>query len=204
MTPYIPQIRRTVGALILLWLITVFMPITPVAAAPGAHGPNGEHLAGLATKVGTSRLPRMETFSDTFEIVATLTGSELSILIDRYATNEPVLGATVEVESGTFKAKAKFHADHGDYAIDEAAFLKALAAPGAHPLVFTVVAGEDSDLLNGTLNVESAAADAHHHEFLGLHERTWFIIGGAILIAGIAAFFLRRRRPAVQAWEGRA
>lgn len=72
-----------------------------------------------------------------------LQGGELSILINRFATNEPVLNATVEVETGNLKAPAKFHADMGDYAIDDANMLKALAAPGDHPMVVTVLAGND-------------------------------------------------------------
>ena len=41
---------------------------------------------------------------------------ELSVTIDRYDSNEPVLGAAVEVESDGMRAAAQFHADHGDYA----------------------------------------------------------------------------------------
>ena len=75
----------------------------------------------------------MEAKSETFELVARLGGGELSILIDRFETNEPVLNAQVEVESGKLKAVAKFHADQGDYAVDDAALLGALGQPGAHP-----------------------------------------------------------------------
>ncbi len=125
-------------------------------AAPGAHGPNGEHLDGPAQTASVgSAAPRMEAKSETFELVAHLREDELSMLINRFETNEPVLDAKVEVESGAVKAVAKFHSDHGDYAIDDPAFLKALKAPGAHPLVITVLAGADTDLLEGTLNTEA-------------------------------------------------
>jgi hypothetical protein len=70
-----------------------------------------------------SDAPRFEVNSDLFEVVATLHHGELSMLIDRYATNEPLWGAKVEVESGTLKALAKFNAEDGDYAIDDAGFL---------------------------------------------------------------------------------
>ena len=62
------------------------------------------------------------------------------------------------MEAAGRKATAKFHADRGDYAIDDAAFLQALSRPGEHALVFTVVAGEDSDLLDGTLAVSEGRA----------------------------------------------
>ena len=85
---------------------------------------------------------RVEANSDLFELVATLAGGELSILIDRFATNEPVLQAQVEVESGALKALAKFHADIGYYAVDDPAMLKKLSTPGEHPLVITVLANK--------------------------------------------------------------
>ncbi len=122
-----------------------------VIAGPGAHGPNGEHLDGPTAMRPASALPRVEAKSEAFELVAELRASELVIVIDRFESNEPVLGAQLEVESGALKAVATFRAEQGDYAVTDAALLKALAAPGEHALVFTLVAGKDSDLLDGTL-----------------------------------------------------
>ena len=41
-------------------------------------------------------MPSFEARSEAFELVGRLQGGELSILINRFATNEPVLNATVE------------------------------------------------------------------------------------------------------------
>ena len=71
--------------------------------------------------------------------MAGLTADELSVLIDRYATYEPVLDA--EVESSGMRVSAKVHADNGDYAVADAAILKALRAPREHALVITLAAG---------------------------------------------------------------
>ncbi len=120
-------------------------------AGPGAHGPNGEHLDGPPATSAVGALPRVEARSEAFELVATLSSTELSLYVDRYATNEPVLKATIEVESDGLKAIAAFHAEHGDYSLKDAALLKLLATPGQHALVFTVTAGEEADLLEGTL-----------------------------------------------------
>lgn len=165
-------------------------------ASPGAHGPNGEHLdAKTGSAMGSTR-PRIEAHSDLFELVATLHDGELSILIDRYETNEPVLNAELEVESSGMKAKAKFHADHGDYAIDDPSFVKLLRTPGEHALVFTILAGQDSDLLDGILVTSAAAAgihgqdhDDHDH---ALEIAAW--TGLAVLGLGIAGLLVRRRR----------
>ena len=80
------QHLRTAAALTLLLLANL-----PAAAGPGAHGPNGEHLDSPATARTTSALPRVDAQTETFELVAELRASELVVLIDRYATNEPVL-----------------------------------------------------------------------------------------------------------------
>lgn len=158
----------------------------PIAAGPGAHGPGGEHLDAPSGAV-TRGAPRLEAHSEAFELVARLAGGELTVLIDRYASNEPVLDAKLEVESGAHKATAVFHADLGDYAIDDKAFLEAISRPGSHALVFTVFAGKESDLLEGTLVVEAAdvAAYGHDHEHGHLHEAVWAAIVALVLAAGV-------------------
>lgn len=190
---------------------TLLLIANPAAlAAPGAHGPNGEHLDGPATMRAASALPRVEAKSELFELVATLHASELSVLIDRFDTNEPVLGAALEVESGGIKAKATFHADHGDYAVDDPKLLALLRSPGEHGLVFTLAAGKDNDLLDGTLvaaasrTAATAAKDDHAHggDEHGLEhelERTAWIGAGVAalgLVGGIAWWRQRRREAA--------
>jgi cobalt-zinc-cadmium efflux system membrane fusion protein len=143
----------------------------------------------LAAAGGT--VPRLEASSELFELVARLHEDELSILVDRYESNEPVLGAKVEVRLGELKALAKFHADHGDYAVDDPALLKALAAPGEHALIFMIVSGEDSDLLDATLVVADDAA----HDDAHIHWLEWILVaGGALVVLGIILLVLRRRR----------
>jgi hypothetical protein len=165
-------------------------------AAPGAHGPGGEHLDGPVQQGSGTAAPKLEAKSELFELVATLAGGELSILVDRYDTNEPVLGAKVEVEAGPHKAVAKFHGDHGDYAVDDPALLKALEQSGEHALVFTVAAGEQIDLLDGTLRVGAQAAhDDHAHDQI-LTRRNALTAGAVLLAAAAGAVFVLRRRRA--------
>ena len=175
-------LRSVIGLLAMLCAL-------PVAAGPGAHGPGGEHLDAPAGVLSGAAVPRVEAKSETFELVARVEGGTLSILIDRYDTNEPVLGATVEVESGNLKGKAAFRRELGDYALTDAAFVKALAAPGSHALVFTVNAGKDSDLLEGTM-VVSGHAGPQGRPYGQI--AAW--IGGALVPIGAIALFIRNRR----------
>lgn len=172
-------------------LFAAMLVMSSASASPGAHGPNGEHLDGQLNATGaTATVPRIETFTEAFELLGHLSGGELSIMIDRYETNEPVLNGALEVQYKDLKAKAKFHGDLGDYAIDDPKFLAAIAKPGTHALLFTLVAGEESDLLEGTLTV-AAAADNHGH---GHGVSRWLLAAIAAAILAVAALFVARRR----------
>jgi len=153
-------VKRCIHSFVYL-LLALAMPASSLdaMAGPGAHGPAGEHLDQSGSPSGApGREPRFEAATDLFEVVARFPGSELSMLIDRFDTNEPVVKARVEVESAGVKAEAKFHADQGDFATDDAALLAVLAKPGEHAVVIAITAGEHSDLLSGTLTVPDAAA----------------------------------------------
>lgn len=172
----------------------------PACASPGAHGPNGEHLDGEAHAEVAGGAPRMETFTELFELVGQLAGGEFSVMIDRYDSNEPVLNGKLEVQYKNIKALAKFHPDMGDYAIDDPALIAALSAPGKHALLFTFIAGDDSDLLEGTLEVAAHADDDAH-----AHRPWWHWLAGAAALALaavmiiLAAAALKRRRQRKEA-----
>ena len=178
---------------LIAFLTVLVFGISAASASPGAHGPNGEHLDKPGGTVQSSSAPRVESFTESFELVGKLQGGELSILIDRYETNEPVLNGTLEVEAGGRKATAKFHADFGDYSVDDVKFLQLLRAPGKHALVFTLTAGDESDLLEGTLEV---AAEEPHHD--GGHSPMRWAAAAALLAAlsvGAAVVLRRRKSP---------
>ena len=153
-------------------------------ASPGAHGPNGEHLDAVPTAGATSAAPRLEAKSENYELVGRLQGGEFSMFINRFATNEPVDQAKVEVELGQLKAPAPYHSDQGDYAVADEKFLAELGKKGAHALVITILDGQESDLLDGTLEVgatQAALETAHAH---GEENALLF---GALAIAALAA-----------------
>ena len=177
--------------------LSTFVPA--VLAGPGAHGPNGEHLDGPAQAIaGSGNVPRFEARTEIFEMVGRIQGGEFSIFINRFETNEPVLQATVEIETGNVKAKARFHADLGDYSVEDKAFLDVVSRPGEHALVVMVVAGEVSDLLDGTLTVapDASRTGADHAHVWWEDRRVAYgtaALAAAVLL-GIAA--MRRKRPA--------
>jgi len=188
---------KTLGAC-LAALVLAMLPSLSLAG-PGAHGPNGEHLdspqGGHAGAAQSS--PRIEAKSDLFELVGTLAGGKLSILIDRFDSNEPLLQAQVEIESGGLKAQAKFHDDIGDFSVDDPAMLKLFSTPGDHPLVITILAGQDSDLLDAVLHVEASGSDHAR----GTDWRLWAwgaVVTMLLMAAGLRYRRLRQKRSSTQ------
>jgi hypothetical protein len=113
----------------------VFAAIAPASAHEG-------HDHGEQPPVSAGALPRGEADSDAFEIVAIVRGENLEIYLDRFATNEPVTGATLEVESPDGPVRASAGAD-GTYRVAA----PWLAKNGRTDLMFTVTAGDTTDIL---------------------------------------------------------
>ncbi|NQW93864.1 MAG: efflux RND transporter periplasmic adaptor subunit [Polaromonas sp.] len=116
-------------------------------------------------------------------------GNELKIYLDRYATNEPVTDAKIEVEIGNIKGVAAAQAD-GSYSFKSDVFAK----PGDLAVSFTVLAGKDADLLAGDLKIGNPADDHAHHKAAKPWLRWAAYAGGALLLAAIAIVVLRRRK----------
>ncbi len=165
-------------------LVAALLATGNVAAGPGHdHG----EAASVANTGKTS--PRFDAHSDLFEAVGSLGASELSIIIDRYSSNEPLLNAKVELESGSTKLAGVFHVEHGDYSFAAKPFEK----PGTYPITLTITAGDDVDILAGNLIVPAAEA-AHTHADGLTAWKNWATIGALVVGVGIAFMFFMRRR----------
>lgn len=160
--------------------------LVPVLAL--AHG-DEDHGAAAKPASVADVAPRAEAQTELFELLATAGNGQLTIYIDRYASNEPVTGAKVEVESGDWKAVAPA-AGNGSYRVSAPQFAK----PGHYPLLFTVAAGADSDLIETTLVVAEAARPAAAAGLPGAGSMWWWVGGALAALAGIS-LLLKRRRP---------
>lgn len=149
----------------------------------------------LAT-AGTRLQTLLVAESELFEIVGRMDENGLVFHVDRSPDNQPVLAARLAVESGGHELAARFRPERGDYLIDDAAWLKPLREPGEHAMTFTLLAGDESDLLASTLQVASvpdkpaAAADASLQRTLG-----WWIL--PLLAGALIGFLLRKRKDGV-------
>ncbi len=182
----------------LIALLALLLPGASLFAAPGAHGPNGEHLDGPAggAAVATDGRPRLESFTELFELVAHLDHDAVTAMVNDYATNAPVDGAVIELEAGGTTVEGRFDPATGIYRFADQAMADALNVPGKHSLAFTITAGDDFDIVAGGMDV---ADQQHAHADGGL---PWWWIAAAALAALVAVFFLRRRRRAGARFAG--
>ena len=178
------QIVRAQAAIVLVAFILILLALINPAWA----GPGHDHGDSPAAATGTAS-PRVTSHSDLFEIVGMVEGSALKIYLDRYATNEPVTDAKIEVEVGSIKGIAAMQAD-GTYSFKNDIFAK----PGELAVSFTVLAGKDADLLAGDLKIGNPVDD-HAHDEAGNPWLRWAAYaGGALLFAAIAVITMRRRK----------
>ncbi|MBK7766363.1 MAG: LPXTG cell wall anchor domain-containing protein [Sulfuritalea sp.] len=130
--------------------------------------------------------PRAAAATEDFEVVAAIEGKKLVVYLDRFASNEPVTKAVVEVDGGGLKGVAGEIAP-GTYTLD----LATAMSPGKHPLTIAIEAGDTTDLLTTTLDISPAAAGEEHVH--GWSERIVWIVAGLLLLAAGALLAMRRR-----------
>jgi len=181
--------KRFLHLYLLLILITLSTPGS-LSAAPGAHGPNGEHLDGPADAgaVHDGR-PRMEAFSELFELVAHLEHDALVMMVNLYASNVPVDAAVVELDSGSIRVQAEFDPATGAYRFAAPELLAALSEPGTHALAFSIDDGDEFDIVAGSLVVAE-----HDHPAHAGRIGWWLAAAGALALTLWAVFTVRRRR----------
>ena len=153
----------------------IFLTMLLLPALVHAHG-GEDHGDQAAAPAVAADHPRFEAKSPDVELVAELHGETLALYADRYASNEPILGAKIEIEGENHKAVAQAAPD-GSYR----AATPWLARPGKHELVVTLQADKLDDLLVGVLETPAAVTAPQQRE------NRYALLGGAGLLALLVA-----------------
>lgn len=156
-----------------------------------AHGGEDHGDAPVQAVIATTT-PRLSTQTDQFELVGVLQDKVLTLYLDQFGTNTPVPQAQIALESGSWKATAT-EVSPAVYTVPA----ELLGQPGKHPLTITVQAGEDTDLMDATLEVGPDAEATHsvaHSHFWG----EWAVWVGAGVLALAAVALVARRRQKYQ------
>ncbi|MBK3773537.1 HlyD family efflux transporter periplasmic adaptor subunit [Azospirillum brasilense] len=128
-------------------------PVAVPALAHEGHAHGGEE----PKPVVTTAAPTLEASSSDFELVAVARGKTLLVHLDRFATNEPVNGATIEVSAdGEAATASPVSGEEGVYRLEPAW----LSKPGSHDVTVSITAADAADLLIGTLEIPAGAAEA--------------------------------------------
>ena len=173
------------GKVKVLAIIFIMLPFLNVYAAPGAHGPNGEHLTEASAT--TAQLnPKFEAFTETFELLGELSSSELMVYLHDYATNAPIHNASIEVEVNGLVTTAHYVETQNHYSVSDAGFIDVLKQPGEHEVIFTIFSEDAADLMSSTLVIEKkiqALTHDEHHDHL-----PWESIGIGLIVFILGLF----------------
>lgn len=156
----------------------------------GGDSSDGHTHAAPEPVLAVAAAPRAVATTEEFEVVAVVEGKHLMVYVDRFASNEPVAKARVEVEGTGLGGPAKETAA-GTYVVN----LPAAVPPGKHPMTISIDAGDSADLLAATLDTSLATSAAVHR-----HGRSEWIVWGAgalSLLAAGALIIVRQRRKKV-------
>jgi hypothetical protein len=131
--------------------------------------------------------PRALAASEDFEVVAILEGKQLVVYVDRFASNEPVVKALVEIDGAGLKGRAT-EAAPGVYVID----VRSPLPPARHALTISIEADDTADLLLATLDTSQPAdSSVYVHSW---SERAVWIIAVLLLAAGALLIARRNKR----------
>lgn len=169
-----------------IYFVSMTFALSVLAHAGGDTSDGHSHGEATKTAMTADVGPRTSAQTEEFELVAVLEGKKLTLYLDRFATNEPVPDAQIEVESGVMKAVATQIAP-GVYTLPGEAF----ANPGRYPLAFSVQAGDSADLLTATLDLVQPVASAGHT--YSWSKWALWSASGALLLAGAGLVAVRRR-----------
>ena len=171
---------------LMAYLVIVFaLKVQLLNAAPGAHGPDGEHLT-TETSQQFSLLPRVEAFSDVFELVGELQADALVLHLHDYQSNRAVADAQIELETAGLSSSAHFVAAKNHYLLDDPALLAALQQHDNHEIVLTIISADNADFLTASLDLSAAHHDDAAHEHHDQHFPWWSLpVSLLLFVAGM-------------------
>jgi membrane fusion protein, heavy metal efflux system len=166
-----------------------------------AFGHEGhDHGDEKKTEQVSATYPRINTTSNLYQIVAIAKGGQLFVYVDDPATNEPVVGAKLEVTVGEAEPSDATEARVGEYVVT----MPPRKAPGSVEVVFAINASKGDDLLVDSFTPAPAAiaaapqAAGAGERFRGLfpqslNRTTSFTVAAVAVLVLLLTYLLRGR-----------
>ena len=184
------KIRRC--ALALAWLLIV---LSPSVEAHDDHGPAAPAASAPAS-------PRTTAVSENYQFVGIVEGEEMVIYLDRFADNQPVTTARLEVAIDGTSIVAELQKD-GTYEVAS----PLLKTPGSHEVLVSVADGTVEDLLVGAVTIPGPEEHRHEldhsiwthvtelgHQYADPGRKVLWAGGAGLGVAGLGLLLARRRR----------
>lgn len=177
------------------WSLAILIAATPFTSWAGDGHDHGEAPAASAA----SAWPRFVAASETFELVGVLHGKQLTLYLDRSSDNSPVKAAKLELELGGVKVATQPHGE----GVFEATLAQELQ-PGVTAVAATVMAGDETDLLAGELDIHADVhAEASSRGAAWQRYGAW-AVSGLLALALLAWGFRRVRTRQIQTFGSAA
>ena len=175
------KISNTVMALA---VAAMLLGVAPQVTADAGH----DH-GDAPTAAAGPALPRFAAVSELFELVGVVKGNKVTLYLDRFADNSPVRNASLELQFDGNELPVEAHGD-GKF---EASLPQGLKE-GVVSVTATVIAGEESDLLAGDLELRGGSGA--HPEAVGSSWRTYggWVGAGALVLGLVGWGALRKGR----------
>ena len=178
------------GRFVFLLFAWIFWVLTGSALA----GPGHDHGPAEPVEAGPSS-PRLVAVSETYELVAILKDQELTVYLDRVKDTSPVVSAVIQMDVNGKTLVAQSQTD-GTYKIKTSSLSKA----GTHEVIITIVDGQNTDLLVGSIKIPEENHTHSHEEGASLiasHSLlTWLMLASLVGITGL--FFSRLAKSSVK------
>jgi len=165
------------------YLVQLIAVLTLVISPISYAGPGHDHGDEKPNQQQAKTLPRFYAESDLYELVGVIRDKQITLYLDRYATNEAVKGANLEVEIDGVKMAVKPHGD-GEYLIE----LKDKIKDQPTPISVTINDGGVNDILVSTIDLSQFENSSV------MNWKTWLkLLVLMCFVAGVAYWSYRNR-----------
>ena len=165
------------------YLVQLIAVLTLAISPTSYAGPGHDHGDEKPNQQQAKTLPRFYAESDLYELVGVIRDKQITLYLDRYATNEAVKGANLEVEIDGVKMAVKPHGD-GEYLIE----LKDKIKDQPTPISITINDGGVNDILVSTIDLSQFENSSV------MNWKTWLkLLVLMCFVAGVAYWSYRNR-----------
>ena len=159
-------------------------------ASFGSWADAGHDHGDAPAAVSSMAKPRFTATSEAFELVGVVNGKNITLYLDHAADNRPVKDAKLELELDGAKVEVQAHGE-GEFE----ATLAAQPQRGVISVTATIIAGQETDLLAGELEIGGDTPDDASNSSQAWKKYGIGLVVGLLAMAGLLWGLWRMRAP---------